>query len=426
MPGNNWAVGYNGCNGPAACYIVNNSSTNQTSFVIGLDAWENDCDPMDSYNGPCNWPLNNNDYKRCTNASLSTISFRTAGSFCVASSSSGWTEGWSDWCGDYRAKYAYRWSFAEAPTITTQPVANTSLCIGSTTTLSVAVNSDATSGVSLGRHYQWQVSNNTDCSGASNWQNITGATASTYTPPQIAGTRLYRVLITSNCTANFSTLTTTSSCARVTYNPMNGTTTAPGGFPYGTGDNAPAIISGVCGNTVLPGTVHILNTLQPPTVGAVANLTGYTWAVSGGGTLSATSGSSVTFTAPTTPATSTITLTYNDGCGAADATVACIIQTGSPPCDFVYVAPSGTDNINCGGPDNPCRTLSGAQGAIIKAIGSRNYIKMAVGTYTEPNIVNLSTDLIIEGRYTINSGIWTKASTTGASTSITCQDLKHN
>ncbi|MBK8672874.1 MAG: hypothetical protein IPN93_07770 [Bacteroidetes bacterium] len=153
----------------------------------------------------------------------------------------------------------------------------------------------------------------------------------------------------------------------------------------------------------------------------MANLTGYTWAVGGGGTLSATSGSIVTFTAPTTPATSTITLTYNDGCGAADAIVACIIQTGSPACDFVYVAPSGTDNINCGGPDNPCRTLSGAQGAIIKATGSRNYIKMAVGTYTEPNIVNLSTDLIIEGRYTINGGIWTKASTTAASTTISCE-----
>ncbi len=125
-----------------------------TSFRIGLDAWENDCDPMDQFDSECNCVFGvcaNADYKRCTNTSLSTINFRTAGAFCVASSSSGWTEGWSAWCGDYRAKYAYRWSFAEAPTITTQPVANTSLCIGQPLH-SRAVNSDATSGVS----YQWK------------------------------------------------------------------------------------------------------------------------------------------------------------------------------------------------------------------------------------------------------------------------------
>lgn len=424
MPGTTWSIGYNGCNGPAPCGIVNNSSTTQTSFVVGLDAWDNDCDPMDQYNS-CTF---NSDWKRCTNNSLNSISFRTTGAFCVSSNSSGWTEGWTSWCGDYRVKYAYRWSFAEAPTITTQPTANTSLCIGSTTTLSVAVNSDASSGISLGQYYQWQVSNYTDCSGApaGSWQNVPGATSATFTPPQIAGTRLYRCLITSNCTANFSTLTSTSSCARVTYNPMNGTSSgAPGGMPYSTGDNAPAVQSGVCGNTVLPGTNHTLSTLQPPSIGAVANLSGYTWAVSGGGSLSSTSGSSVTFTAPTTAATSTITLTYNDGCGAADVSVVCIIQTGSPACDYIYVAPSGTDNINCGGPDNPCRTLSNTNGGLAKVSGSRNYIRMANGAYTEPNIVDLATGIIIEGRYEISGGIWSKASTTAATTNITCQGTQN-
>lgn len=422
MSGTLWNLGYNGCNGPSPCYIVNSSSTTQTQFVLGLDAWENDCDPMNVYNTGCNLGLNS-DHKRCTNNSLNTVNFRTAGAFCISSNNSGWTEAWSNWCGDYRVRYAYRWSFAEAPTITAQPAPNTVLCIGNSTTLSVAVNSDPTSGISLGRFYQWQVSNNTDCSGAANWQNIPGATSASFTPPQIAGTRLYRVLITSNCTADFTTQTVASNCARVTYHPMNGTSTAPGGFPYGTGDNPPAIQSGVCGNTVLPGTQHTLSALLPPSPGAIANETGFTWSISsGGGSLSTTTGSSTVFTAPTVPGATVISLTYHDACAAADAVSTCTIQTGSPACDFIYVAPppTGNDNINCGGPDNPCATLSSANGAIAKVSSTRNYIRMAVGSYSEPNIVNLSDNLIIEGRYTVSGGIWTKSSNTSSSTSLTC------
>ncbi|UPT68280.1 MAG: hypothetical protein M0D57_06450 [Sphingobacteriales bacterium JAD_PAG50586_3] len=62
---------------------------------------------------------------------------------------------------------------------------------------------------------------------------------------------MYRCLITSNCSADFSTFTATSNCARVTYNTQNGTTTAPSSIPYYTGDNAPNV-QGACGATVLP------------------------------------------------------------------------------------------------------------------------------------------------------------------------------
>ncbi|MEI6311032.1 MAG: T9SS type B sorting domain-containing protein [Bacteroidota bacterium] len=409
MAGTVWNIGYNGCTGPVPCAIVSTTSTSETQFVLGLDAWENDCNPMDAYNS-CTF---NSDYRRCNNQTLNTINFRTVGAYCISSSTSGWTEAWSDWCGNFRVRYAYRWSFSSAPTINTQPVVNTVLCTGSSTTLSVVANTDASSGLSYGRFYQWQVSENTDCAGASGWTDIPGANSATFTPPQIAGTRLYRVKITSNCTADFSTQTTISNCSRVTYQSYNGTTTAPVGFPYRNGDNAPAIQSSICGSTVLPGSTYALGTLQPPAVDAMANNTGYTWAASGG-TLSAFSGSSVNWTSPSTAGTYTVTVTYNDACIGADASAVCTITVGATSCDFIYVSPTGTDVVGGGGPLNPYRTIAFA----LANMSGKLHMKIKNGVYNETSILNILANLIIEGGYTETGGVWNKSS--NSTTTINC------
>lgn len=313
------------------------------------------------------------------------------------------------WCGggNYQIYWSYYWVYAQAPAIITQPVANTSACIGTPVTLTVAVDNDAF-GRSMGRFYQWQRSVNTDCSGASGWANIAGATSSSYTVLQTSGTRLYRCLITSNCSADFTSNTVTSNCARVTYHPMNGS---------GGGDNPPAIQSSICGQTVLPGSSHILNTLQPPSVGAVANLTGYSWTASGG-SLSSSTGSSTTWTAPATQGVYSITVTYqNSTCG--NYTSVCNVTVVQPACDFMYVSPTGLDIISNGGPDNPFATLSYA---VTQALANgKTYIRMLKGNYTETSIVSMFDNLVIEGGYVLSGSNWIKSSSTTApaATSIT-------
>ena len=409
MGGTVWNIGYNGCSGPTPCSIINTSSTSETQFVLGLDAWENDCNPMNVYNS-CTF---NSDFRRCNNQTLNTINYRISSAYCIATNTSGWTEAWSDWCGNFRVKYAYRWSFASAPIINTQPVVNTTLCIGATTTLSAIANIDPSSGLSLGRFYQWQISENTDCAGATAWQDIPGANAVSFIPPQISGTRLYRVKITSNCTNDFTSLTTISNCSRVTYMPYNGTTTAPIGFPYRNGDNAPAIQSSICGSTVLPGSNYSLSTLQPPAVDAMANNTAYTWSASGG-SLSTTSGASVIWTSPTLAGTYNVTVVYNDACITADASSVCTITVGASSCDFIYVSPTGTDVVGGGGPLNPYRTIAFA----IANMSGKLHMKIKNGVYLESSILNIPANIIIEGGYNESGGVWTKSS--NSTTNITC------
>lgn len=149
----NWDVSSStACNG-SYCTAMNIASTNSTTFGFNFEGWEDDgCGSSDTFDDDCTF--NNDEGHRVCNPLGSAVSFRTVNP-CT------WTKAWSSWCGsNYRFKYSYRWEFAEAPTITSQPAANTVLCLGSTTNLSVSVNSDSYSHT-LGRHYQWQVSNNT-------------------------------------------------------------------------------------------------------------------------------------------------------------------------------------------------------------------------------------------------------------------------
>ncbi|MCB9256245.1 MAG: gliding motility-associated C-terminal domain-containing protein [Chitinophagales bacterium] len=377
---------------PVNYSLSNRVNSSATNFVLALDAWEDNCNNdvfnFNTYNFFTCFPSVFGDSRRCQSSNVASVNFRTFAP-CV------WHNGTANFCGDYRFTYRFRWSFNQAPVIATQPSpANNNLCLGQTVNFSVAPALDP-NGWPLGTNYQWQVSTITDCASATaaSWTNVGGATNANFTPPQTPGTRLYRVLVTSNCTSNFSSNTTASNCVRVTYNPY--------GVP---GDLAPAIQSGICGSVVLPGSTHNLSTLLPPAVGA-ANGVSYVWSTTGG-SFSQTTGTSTVWTAPTTAGNYILTLTYVDACSNADAFTTCVVDVGSPNCDFAYVATTGTDDVFAGGPDNPYRTLAYA----ISQLAGRKYIRMAGGTYNESSVIQLQNDLVIEGGYQFSAGIWTKTS----------------
>ena len=321
--------------------------------------------------------------------------------------------------GDYRIYWSAYWQYLFSPTLSGESPTNQLRCQGSSpATLNATVNTDA-NGRPLARWYKWQIANTPtgvwqDIPGTQNATANTSFTNFTYTPYQISGTRYYRFVATSNCSADFSSYTTVSATYTVTYAfvAAGAYTTAPGGFPYGTGDGAPAIISGVCGGTVLPSQSVTFNTLQSPNAGAVVNATGYAWSASGGTPTTGT-GSSFAWTAPATPGSYATSVTYNFGC-STPATVACAVTVGSPNCSFAYVAPGGSNTITSGGPNNPYATISYA----ISQLAGRTHIKVASGTITETAIIDIPNAVIIEGGYSVSGGVWTKSS--AVTTTVSC------
>jgi gliding motility-associated-like protein len=281
------------------------------------------------------------------------------------------------------------WSFASPPTITSEPFPyDRVLCPGQPTTLTVAVNS--WNGWSLGQLVQWQVSSNTDCNSPGTWTNIPGATSLTYTPPQTAGTRLYRCIISSHCT-NINIQQTISQCVRVTYHPY-----------------AAPILSNACAAVTVPGVpVQFCATLPPNPNASVSN-SGYSW------TVTPTSG--VVISNPTTPCTDitftgsgsyTISLTYNDACPDANSTSTCTTTISPPSCEMIYVDAATGNNANLGLPASPVANLWRAMQLVG---GGRTNIRLTGGTYAEPNIINLQNNVFIEGSWLNNAGVWSKQS----------------
>jgi hypothetical protein len=357
------------------CRTQNNTAA--TSLRVRLEGWEDDgCGASDTYNTGCV----NNDEAYCSVFS-SAINFRS-GAICTWNTYNIYCN--SNWQVDYRV----RWEWANAPAITVQPSpTDRNLCIGATTSL--AVTGDASA-----RFYKWQVNTNTglpqtQCA-TSGWADISGATSSSYTPPQTAGARQYRVLITSNCTADFTSKTTTSNCVRVNY------------FPY-----SPPIISAACGNSIFIGSTQSFAATLPPAVGAIGNGS-YVW------TVSPTTG--ITIGTPTSSSTNitfasagsfTITLTTDDSGGPCNATSSsCTVNVSAPDCDFVYVN-SSTSNTLVGSSNSPVTLAAG----IVLASGSgRKHIRMASGTYNINTILDIPADVIIEGGYVQTGNNWTKSS----------------
>ncbi|MEZ4915385.1 MAG: hypothetical protein R2836_00170 [Chitinophagales bacterium] len=289
---------------PVNYALTNRVNTNATNFVLRLDAWEDNCNSdvfnFNTYNFFTCFPSVFGDANRCTNNNVASVNFRT---FAPCT----WHNGTTNWCGDYRYTYRFRWSFNQAPVIATQPTpADNNLCIGTPITFTAATTTDP-NGWSTGSNYQWQVSTSTACGSGVSWSDVGGANSASFTPPQTPGTRLYRVLVTANCGSNFVSNTTASNCVRVTYN------------PFGiTGDTPPDIQSGICGSIVLPGSSHPLSALVPPAVGAANGVT-FQWTATGGTFTQNTSPNTV-WNAPQLPAIiGIITLTYVDACSQADA-----------------------------------------------------------------------------------------------------------
>ena len=383
--------------------IRNVSNTSATAIYLHGRAWEKDCDNNCSYKSSCYLgTIGDDDYADCS--TLQTINFRNLPP-CQ----------WNDYgvvqCGTFYFAVRIYWE-SLLPTITLQPDAtsnNYSLCKGTPLTLTSASTVNASTGpayTNFSDNYQWQISTQTACPGTT-WTNISGANSANYTVAQIGGTRLYRVLVKSNCSGGFTSQTVTSNCVRVTYHAMTG---------VGIDDPPPAIQSSICGNTVLPGSTHLLGTLQPPAIGAVANLNGYTWTATAGVTLTTPTAFQTNVTFPTTAGTYTINLQYNDLCGTADATApACIVTVGSPNCDYAYVCGSCAGNGNTtanGGPTNPYTNISYA----LNNFAGRTHIRVS-GPIAKSTIVELQSGIVIEGGFTVSGGIWTKSS--AATTTVT-------
>jgi gliding motility-associated-like protein len=280
------------------------------------------------------------------------------------------------------------WSFASSPTILTDAAPfDRTLCLGDATTLTIDVNT--WNGWSLAQNVQWQISENTDCAGATGWTNIPGANSLTYVPAQIPGTRLYRCIISSNCN-DINVQNVISQCVRVTYHPY-----------------AAPILSAVCGGTTVSDVPVQFCTTLPPAAGAAVG-TGFQWSVS--------PSAGVTILNPNDPCTDiifddqntyTVTLTYTDACAAADAQAICITSVSAPSCDMIYVDAVTGNNANLGYPDEPVANLWRAMELVA---GDRTNIRISGGTYIEPNIINVVDNLVIEGSWINNSGVWTKSS----------------
>ncbi|MEN9302935.1 MAG: hypothetical protein RL264_1364, partial [Bacteroidota bacterium] len=367
-----------------------------TSINVDLESWEEDGCGSNCDGTSCTF---NSDDVRCGRTRIGDINFWNNAP-CASSTYTGqYTSGsflsMFGRCSDNNGggygidKLYIDWSFASSPTITSEPFPyDRTLCPGQPTTLTVAVNS--WNGWSLGRLVQWQVSSNTDCATPGTWTNISGATSLSYTPPQTTGTRLYRCVISSHCT-DINLQQVVSQCVRVTYHPY-----------------AAPIISMACNTTTVPNVpIQFCSTL-PPDAGAIVNAAGYTWTV--------TPSSGVTISTPTQSCTDitfansgsyTISLTYNDACPDANATATCNTVVSPPACDLIYVDATAGNNANLGFDNAPVANLWRAMQLVG---GGRTNIRITGGTYTEPNVITLQNNVVIDGSWKNTGGVWTKES----------------
>ena len=367
-----------------------------TQLNVDMESWEEDGCGSNCDANSCTF---NSDDSRCGRLRIGDINFYTLppcqGNIYTGQFTSGNFLSMTNRCSDNNGSgygidhLIVNWSFASAPTITSDAFPfDRVLCLGTSTTLTVAV--DSWNGWSLGQLVQWQVSTNTDCNNATGWTNIPGATSLSYTPPQTPGTRLYRCIISSSCT-DINTQQVISQCVRVTYHPF-----------------AAPIISNACNTVTVPNIPIQFCTTQTPDPDASVSNAGFTWSVS--------PSAGVTISTPTLNCTDitftnsgayTISLTYADACPNADATAICSTTVSPPACDMIYVDAVNGNNANIGFPTTPVANLWRAMQLVG---GGRTNIRITGGTYTEPNIINMQSNVLIEGAWKNTGGIWTKNS----------------
>ena len=381
---------------PGIINAANYTSLPLTQLNVDMESWEEDGCGSDCGSNSCTF---NSDDTRCGRLRIGDINFWNAPP-CINTTYTGqYTSGnflsMTNRCSSNNgAGYGINqlfvnWSFASPPTITSEPFPyDRVLCPGQPTTLTVAVNS--WNGWSLGRLVQWQVSNNTDCNSPGTWTDIAGATSLSYTPPQTAGTFLYRCIISSHC-SNINVQQTISQCVSVTYHPY-----------------AAPIISNACATVTVPNVpVQFCATLPPNPNASVSNA-GFTWTVSpSGGVAISNPTNSCTDITFTSSGAYTISITYDDACPGVNATATCNTTVSPPSCDMIYVDAATGSNANLGFPTSPVANLWRAMQLVG---GGRTNIRMTGGTYTEPNVIVLQNNVFIDGSWLNAAGVWSKQS----------------
>ena len=291
-------------------------------------------------------------------------------------------------------KFRYRWTIS-APTVSINTADQTG-CLG--TPISYAASNVTTTNAT---YFQWQVADITSsaagtCPSGAVWSNVSGAVCSNINFPQIAGTKVYR-LVVYNRNGNGSTSSSgvkydsaVSNCVRVTY------------FPA-----APPIISTACGKTVPSGTPIVFSVPTPPASNAVVGAT-FNWSISPTTNVSPTTATNTTTFSPTfTPAaagtTYTVTVTVVDACATTNATATCTFLVSTPSCDQIYVAPAanGGSDVNSGTASSPYATIANA---LANISGTRTHIHIMGGaTYNNEPRWTIPANAVIDGGWEIVS-----------------------
>jgi hypothetical protein len=303
-------------------------------------------------------------------------------------------------------RFRYRWTIS-APTVS---VVTTDLQGCLATPISYpAANVTSTNAT----YYQWQVADILSnaagtCPSGAVWTNVPGAVCPNINFPQVAGTRVYR-LVVYNRNGSGSTTSSgpkfdsaVSNCIRVTY------------FPY-----APPIISAACGKSVPSGGAINFTVPSPPDPTAIANgLAGwtYSWSISPATNVSPTTATgatfSPTFTAAAAGTTYTVTLTVTRStCSPTTATSTCTFTVTTPSCDMLYVSNSVGNDGNPGTATQPYRTIGQA---LANISGARVHVKIEGGqTYANETRWTIPANTIIDGGWEIvnlAAGEWRKNS----------------
>ncbi len=357
-------------------------------FDLDIDTWEEEgCGSDDTYNTGC---ANNDDIRY---QSIKQVNWRDGIpntwnylDIPLRNGSDNYTN-WTVWI-------RYKFDIG-TPTITSQATpADRVLCIGNPTTIDVETQNIT--------YFQWQVADETapagpGCPASANWTDLPGENCEDLVAPQTPGTRIYRLVGYTRVGSGSTTstgdrmVTVISDCVRVTY------------FPY-----VPDIQSTICNSSVLPNTTDNFSVAIPPDLAGVANTTGVQWSVvpSTGVTIATPTNTSTDITF-TTPGSYTVTYTTSNGvCPAPDneTSATCIVSVSAADCGYVYLSDTYGNDINSGSPSDPVKTLQQAL-SIADGDTDRNTIRMHEGTYVTSSVVNMVSNVTVEGGYAVSASL---------------------